>query len=131
MVWEEKMSISEVSRFSILPNQKLGNLRKFSFSSIFYRFGCIKLGKDLFMFHSRWRNVFSTILLKKTCILVNIHLTPTVSYHNMVISWKLYISAERKKHIKRLWKTIQNAYIKGIAYFEKQPPELFYVKSCS
>ena len=32
MVWEEKMSISEVSEFSILPytwNRKLGNLGKF------------------------------------------------------------------------------------------------------
>ena len=34
-VWEEKMPISEVSEFSILPytqNGKLGNLGKFSFT---------------------------------------------------------------------------------------------------
>ena len=46
---KKKMSISEVSEFSILPytwKQKLGNLEKFSFTSIFYRFGCIKPGKD-------------------------------------------------------------------------------------
>ena len=35
VVWEEKMPISEVSEFSILPytqNGKLGNLGKFSFT---------------------------------------------------------------------------------------------------
>ena len=38
MVWEEKMPISEISEFSILPytqNRKLGNLGKFSFASNF------------------------------------------------------------------------------------------------
>ena len=43
-----KMSISGVSRFSILPNiwnWKFGNLKKMSFTSIFYRFGCIKHGE--------------------------------------------------------------------------------------
>ena len=44
-----KMPISEVSEFSILPytqNRKLWNLGKFSFTTNFYRFGCIKHGKD-------------------------------------------------------------------------------------
>ena len=39
MVSEDKMSISEISEFSILPytwNRKLGNLGKFWFTSIFY-----------------------------------------------------------------------------------------------
>ena len=38
MLLEEKVKILEVSKFSILPytqNRKLGNLRKFSFTSIF------------------------------------------------------------------------------------------------
>ena len=45
----KKMSIFEVSKFSILPytwNRKFGNLEKFLFTSIFYRFRCIKHGKD-------------------------------------------------------------------------------------
>ena len=45
MVWEDKISISEISEFSILPstwNRKLGNLGKFWFTLIFYPFGCIK-----------------------------------------------------------------------------------------
>ena len=45
VIWEEKMPISEVSEFSILPytwNRKLGNLGKFSFTSNFYRFHYIK-----------------------------------------------------------------------------------------
>ena len=48
VIWEEKMPISEVSEFSILPytwNRKLGNLGKFSFTSNFYRFHYIKHGK--------------------------------------------------------------------------------------
>ena len=50
------------------------------------------------MFRSQWHNVFLRILLKKICILVKIHLTANVSYHDIVIFWKLNISAERKKN---------------------------------
>ena len=49
MAWEEKMSIFEVSEFTILPytwNLKLGNLGKLSLALNFYRFGCIKYEKD-------------------------------------------------------------------------------------
>ena len=49
MVSEDKMSISEISEFSILPytwNRKLRNLGKFWFTLTFYRFDCIKHGKD-------------------------------------------------------------------------------------
>ena len=49
VVWEDKMSISKISEFSILPytwNRKLGNLEKFWFTLVFYRFGCIKHRED-------------------------------------------------------------------------------------
>ena len=42
----------------------------------------------------------------------------------MVIFLKLYISSEGKKVLKTI-----NIDIKGIAYFQKQPPELFYKKA--
>ena len=48
MVWEEKCPFPRFSEFSILPyawNRKLGNLRKFSFTSNFYRFDCSNMGK--------------------------------------------------------------------------------------
>ena len=48
VLWEEKMSISEVSRFLILPytwNWKLGNIGKFSFTSIFIVSVILSMGK--------------------------------------------------------------------------------------
>ena len=48
VIWEEKMPISKVSEFTILPytwNRKLGKLQKFSFTSNFYLFHYIKHGK--------------------------------------------------------------------------------------
>ena len=49
VVWEEKMLISKISEFSILPytwNRKLGNLEKLWFTLVFYRFGYIKHRED-------------------------------------------------------------------------------------
>ena len=54
VIWEEKMPISGVSEFSILPytwNRKLENLGMFSFISNFYRFLYIKHGKGYKTFH--------------------------------------------------------------------------------
>ena len=67
VIWEEKMPISEVSEFSILPytwNRKLGNLGKFSFT---YIFGSIwnSKSKNWLKNSPKWKTLTLCVLRRK------------------------------------------------------------------
>ena len=86
---------------------------------------------NLHMFLSQWRNVFLRILLKEKCILAKILYRVLnifdfskdasfnkCTYHDMVIFWKLYISAEGKNTLKGFENNAKHRYKRNCLLLE-------------